>query len=720
MKRQRHRAARVAPGSPGDGRGGSGDPLVGRSLDGRYRIEERIARGGMAGVYLATDLRLDRPVAVKVMHPGLGDDEQFAARFVREARAAARLAHPHVVGVFDQGEDAGVLFLVMELVPGHTLRDTITEEAPLDPARAMALIEPVLSALAAAHRAGIVHRDVKPENVLIADEAHGGRVKVADFGLAKAVSTDTQHQATGGVLIGTVSYLAPELVVDGTSDARADVYAVGVLLYELLTGHKPHEGESPIQVAYQHVNRDVPPPSELVPGLPAYVDALVARATVRDRGRRPADAGVLLHQVHRVAQALRDEVPEDPELVADLAPPSPVADTEDTAPTGLRETTEPDPLAMTGAFDGAALRARDPAPAPGARAAASASPWSPPPSPVSNLVGSRSSQEPTGSSERTSGAAALVATAPGAPGDAGGEDPGRRRRARGGPLLLVLALLLTAAVGAGAWWFGWARYTPVPAVIGLGQIEATERLEAVGLEADAAEEYSESVPAGEVLATQPSGGGRVVDGGTVELVISLGKERYDVPGVRGRTVDQAQDALLATKLGFGEAVERYHPRLAEGRVIRTDPESGTTLRPETPVDLVVSRGPRPIQVPDFTGRSADRAVSVLEKRGLTVDTSEEYSDDVAEGDVVGQSPDSGTLVQGDDVALTVSLGPELVEVPGVRASGVDAARAELEDAGFAVRVEESSSYIGLRYVLSTDPGGGELAPKGSTITIYLV
>ena len=260
------------------------DPLIGRVLDGRYRVGPRIARGGMATVYEAVDLRLDRVCAVKVMHAGLGDDHDFAARFVREARSAARLSHPNVVGVFDQGDDDGTVFLAMEYIPGHTLRDVIRKEAPMAPAKALTLIEPVLAALGAAHQAGLIHRDVKPENVLIADD---GRVKVADFGLARAVSAETQHTATGGVLIGTVSYLAPELVVDGRSDARSDVYAAGVLIYEMLTGRKPHEGESPIQVAYKHVHEDVPPPSEEVPGIPPYVDALVARATARDRGAAP-------------------------------------------------------------------------------------------------------------------------------------------------------------------------------------------------------------------------------------------------------------------------------------------------------------------------------------------------------------------------------------------------------------------------------------------------
>src|SRR4051794_15377778 len=292
------------------------DHLSGRVLDNRYLIGSRIARGGMATVYEANDLRLDRTVAVKVMHPGLGDDDEFAARFVAEARSAAKLSHPNVVGVFDQGNDDGTVFLAMELIPGHTLRDTIGKEAPLSPARSLALLEPVVSALASAHRAGLIHRDVKPENVLIADD---GRIKVADFGLAKAVSATTQHTATG-VLIGTVSYVAPELVVEGRSDARADVYAVGVIMYELLTGHKPHEGETPIQVAYKHVHEDVPPPSREVPGIPDYVDALVARATARDREQRPADAGVLLHHLRRVNQAVTSGVRTDPDLVDDRRP----------------------------------------------------------------------------------------------------------------------------------------------------------------------------------------------------------------------------------------------------------------------------------------------------------------------------------------------------------------------------------------------------------------
>ena len=304
------------------------DPMIGRVLDGRYRIESRIARGGMAMVYKATDVRLDRTVAVKVMHAALAEDPEFVERFEREARSAARLSHPNVVAVFDTGDDHGTLYLVMEHVPGRTLRDLIRHEAPFTPARALAILEPVLRALSAAHGAGMIHRDVKPENVLLV----GDDAKVVDFGLARAVNSETQHTATGGVLIGTVSYLSPELVVDGSADARADVYAAGVLLYEMLTGRKPHQAESPIQVAYKHVHEDIPPPSRDNPELPDYVDALVARATARNQASRAADARVLLQQLRQVRTALAHGVANDPELAADLMPHPSGRDEEDTAP----------------------------------------------------------------------------------------------------------------------------------------------------------------------------------------------------------------------------------------------------------------------------------------------------------------------------------------------------------------------------------------------------
>jgi eukaryotic-like serine/threonine-protein kinase len=662
-----------------------GDPFVGQVLDGRYRVESRIARGGMAGVYEGTDLRLDRTVAIKIMHAGLGDDEAFAARFVREARAAAGLSHPHVVGVYDQGHDEsgdGVLFIVMELVSGHTLRDTVTKESPMPPIRALALMEPVLSALASAHRAGLIHRDIKPENVLIATDPNTGatRVKVADFGLAKAVSADTQYTSTKGVLIGTVSYLAPELVVEGRADARADVYAAGVVLFELLTGTKPHEGETPIQVAYKHVHHDVPPPSSLVPDIPAYVDALVARATAREPGLRPADAAVLLHQVHRVSHALADGVLDDPELTQDLAPMVLAQET--------TERTSPD------VWEGAEM-AQIREPAPGVR-------------------------EPSMREHTTSYPQAIPP--PPAPPEEVAPDERPPRRSRRGPVLLVLALVLALLVGGGAYWFGWARYTSTPGVLGMPQAKAEAKLESVGLNvvyADAA--YSESVPKGSVIGTDPAPGDRVLDDGTVTVTVSLGKERYDVPRLKGMTEDQAQDALFEVNLTHDGTRERWSETVPAGQVIRSKPKAGTTLRPGAAVGLVISKGRRPIKVGNWVGKDADAAVAALEKRGLVGKVvGEEHSDDVAKGDVIRQDPADGTLFKEDVVSLTVSLGPQLVEVPSVKAMGVEAAKQRLTDAGFKVKVEQGEPYLGLGFAVRTDPNGGELAPKGSTITLYVI
>ncbi len=667
------------------------DPVTGHLLDGRYRIGRRIARGGMASVYEALDLRLDRTCAVKIMHHGLGDDVAFSERFKREARAAARLNHPHVVNVFDQGDDpeldGGTLYLVMELVAGHTLRDVIRDEAPMQPARALALMEPIVSALAMAHRSGLIHRDIKPENVLIADAHSGGRVKVADFGLAKAVSADTQHTATGGVIIGTVSYLAPELVVDGTSDARADVYAAGVVLYELLTGEKPHAGESPIAVAYKHVHEDVPPPSRLAPGVPAYVDALVARATARDRAQRPADAGVLLHQLHRVSQALAGGVWDDEELTADLALPPAIAQPE----------AQPDgPVSDdTNAFE--------------------ILPISPPTEPIAQPF------------TRDSGPAVfepqVLEVPPSEPPVRIRPASARPRRPRRGPLLLVVALVIALAAGIGAYWFGWARYTATPGVIGLTQKAAVAKLDKAGLDVRiGTPAYSEEVAKGHVVGTDPGAGARVLDHGTVTLTVSLGKERYSVPNVRKMTVDQAQDALRQAHLAYGRSFQRYSP-FPQGMVLGSNPQAGRREPPGFQVDLVVSRGPKPIHVRDWQGRSADRAVQALRAQHLQVDTSrQEYSDTIAAGHVIAQDPPFGKVLhRGDTVSLTVSKGPHLVQVPGdLRGMGIQDAKAALVGLGFHVEVQQTDLFVGLWYVVGSDPDPGSMAPYGSTVTLKVV
>jgi len=677
------------------------DPMIGRLLDGRYRVGPRIARGGMAVVYEATDMRLDRVCALKIMHPNLGDDDDFAGRFVREARSAAKLSHPHVVAVFDQGDDNGTLFLAMEYIPGHTLRDLIRKEAPMSPAKALALIDPVLSALAAAHNSGMIHRDVKPENVLLADD---GRVKVADFGLARAVSAETQHTATDGILIGTVSYLSPELVVDGKADARSDVYAAGVMIYEMLTGCKPHQGDSPIQIAYKHVHEDVPVPSRTVPGIPPYVDALVARATARNRVLRPADAQVLLHQVRRVRAAIDHGISDDPELTADLTPTAPsypidsidyvrddspnIVDPHDAARPAAR------PMLMHGPRD---FGAGDPA-----------------------------DHDATTTLRRTAGALPVRRPSSSQPpynGTPANPTPANRapRRSRKGPVLLAVVLLLAMVAGAAGWYFGIGRYTYTPGVINLSQSQATERVEAAGLKLEVGgSQFSETVTAGSVISTDPTAGSKILEGGTISVVTSKGPERYEVPTLRGMTEDAAQQALEDAQLSFGGSIERYNERVAEGVVLRSLPERGTELKPDAAVDLVVSLGPEPIDVPDFIGKNAEKAEADLTELGFKVATRKQNNPEVPEGRVIAQSPREGTLFRGETVELLVSDGPEMVEVPKVNGAGRDEAIERMQDAGFQVRTENSALYVGLEYVVDTDPGQGSMAPLGSVITLFLV
>ncbi|MDN5856841.1 MAG: Stk1 family PASTA domain-containing Ser/Thr kinase, partial [Actinomycetia bacterium] len=435
----------------------SNETLQGHTLDRRYLIGELIARGGMASVYRATDTRLDRVVAVKVMHAGLGDDAEFTDRFVREARSAAKLNHPNVVSVFDQGDDNGVVYLVMELVEGRTLRDLMRDEAPLEPRRALALLEQILLALSAAHEAHIVHRDIKPENVLLAPD---GRVKVADFGLARAVTSVTSGGAnpTSGLLIGTVSYLAPELVMNQGADARTDVYACGAVLYEMLTGYKPHSGETPIQVAYKHVHEDVPPPSARVPGIPPYIDALITRATARDRDRRSADARVLLRQLRQVRHALDRGMADDPELVADLVPtavPSPPSPDRPKPPAA-----QSDPTLVVGTRPPA-----EPAPQPG--------------------------PEP------------------------------QYRKSRRGLVWLIVIVVLALLAAAGGFYFGVMRYSTTPDLTGETVKSATSIADGAGLDvAVSEEEYSEDVPSGSIIGTEPEAGENIIDGGTIEVILS--------------------------------------------------------------------------------------------------------------------------------------------------------------------------------------------------------
>jgi serine/threonine-protein kinase len=705
------------------------DPLVGRVLDRRYQIIDRVARGGMATVYRATDTRLDRVVACKVMHIGLGDDDDFTRKFDREARAAARLSHPNVVSVFDQGNDGGRPYIVMERVEGRTRRSGIAREAPLNPLRALALIEPVLSALAAAHDAGLVHRDVKPENVLISER---GQIKVGDFGLARAVTAQTST-ATAGLLIGTVSYLPPELVLTGKADARSDVYSTGVVLFELLTGRKPHTGETPIQVAYAHVHNDVPAPSSLPTAgqIPDYLDGLVARATARNADARPHDARVMLAQVRRVKAALQAGIRADPELTEDLTVPLRTIRIE--SGRGTETGTDAGPVIEDGWTPTTAIASDIELAVTEDVQHSEALPRR-----VSYRDDEHYQTQPAEPEHTPTDIRFL--SGPSAPTriaddqlDEFADDgkaarpvrPNRprhpsRHRARGW-IALIIVLLLTAMSGVGVWYYTKGRFTTTPGLTSMSQAQAAEVAQESGLHVAFTKSYSETVPKGDVIDTRPRPGGQILRGGQIEAVVSKGPERYPMPKIIGLTEDEARSALEKGHLAVGGVDQKYSEKVKEGLVLSASVDPGKQLKPNTAVDLVVSKGRKPIAIADYQGKDADQAEHDLSKAGFVVDVSSQHSDTVPSGSVISQSPNDGTGFKHDHIKLIKSLGPELIEVPNVKSMGVLAAKKILNDKGFKVRTSRSNIlWLGLGYVASTDPGAGTQAPKGSTITLNLV
>ncbi|WP_336112044.1 Stk1 family PASTA domain-containing Ser/Thr kinase [Streptomyces sp. PTD9-10] len=635
------------------------DPLVGQVLDGRYRVDARIAVGGMATVYRALDTRLDRVLALKVMHPTLAADGSFVERFIREAKSVARLAHPNVVQVFDQGADGSYVYLAMEYIAGCTLRDVLRERGALQPRAALDILEPVLAALGAAHRAGFVHRDMKPENVLIGDD---GRVKVADFGLVRSVDTVT---STTGAVLGTVSYLAPEQIEQGTADPRVDVYACGVVLYEMLTGGRPHSGDSPAQVLYKHIHEDVPPPSGLVPGLPYELDELVASATARTPDVRPQDAAALLGQVLRARAGLSAEQ-------LDALPPQALSAEHDNA----EDRTSVIPRSLT----------------------------VPRPLPVNE------DEDPVAAVQHTS----RLDSPPVAP----RRRPGRPRR---GLITLIAAVLVVFGVGAGVWYINSGQFTEVPQLLAKTQAQAQAKLRAAGLDVKRVRlEYSDTVERGAVIRTDPAAGARIRSNDSVTLVVSRGPEIVKVPDLTGVPLGKAQAKLKAAGLEPGVVSRAFSYSVPRGAVISTDPETGIKRHAGSAIALLVSKG-NPVDVPDVTGDDLDDAKRELEGAGLKVIVStEQVNSQYDKGQVAEQTPEGGKqAAEGDTVTLKLSKGPEMIEVPDVVGDSVDDATKALEDAGF--QVEKDQGLLGLfsDTVRKQSVEGGEKAPKGSTITITI-
>ncbi|WP_225096739.1 Stk1 family PASTA domain-containing Ser/Thr kinase [Streptomyces sp. CoH27] len=631
------------------------DPLVGQVLDGRYRVDARIAVGGMATVYRALDTRLDRVLALKVMHPTLAADGSFVERFIREAKSVARLAHPNVVQVFDQGADGSYVYLAMEYVAGCTLRDVLRERGALQPRAALDILEPVLAALGAAHRAGFVHRDMKPENVLIGDD---GRVKVADFGLVRSVDTVT---STTGAVLGTVSYLAPEQIEQGTADPRVDVYACGVVLYEMLTGGKPHSGDSPAQVLYKHIHEDVPPPSALVPGLARELDGLVAVATARTPEGRPEDAVALLARVREAHQGLSD-------AQLDAMPPQALSAEHDNA--GDRTSVIPRSLTV------------------------------PRPLPVNE--------------DESDGGAVRHTSRLQAP-------PVPPRRPKRLVLTIVAAVLVIFGVGAGVWYINSGQFTKVPPLLSKTEAQARERLRAAGLDVGQIKrEYNDTVRRGTVIGTDPAPGARIRGHDTVTLTVSLGPETVNVPDVAGKPLAEARRLLRADGLEPGMVTREFSENVGAGSVIGTTPQAGTKRHAGSAIALTVSKG-SPIDVPDVTGDDPADAQQTLTDAGLKVVIApDQVNSEYDKGKVAQQSPGNGSqAAAGDTVTLTLSKGPQMVQVPDVTGDSVDDAHKALEGAGF--KVSDDRGILGLfgDTVKKQSVQGGDMAPKGSTITITI-
>lgn len=662
----------------------SRDPLVGWVLDGRYEVTSRIARGGMATVYLATDTRLDREVAVKVMHPHLADDDAFVARFIREAKSAARISHPNVVAVYDQGHDGDNVYLVMEHVRGTTLRDVLNEVTAFTPGQALDVLLPVLSALAAAHRVGLVHRDMKPENVLLADDAWDGGlddighgVKVADFGLARAASTGST--ATTGVLIGTAAYLSPELVSRGVADARSDVYASGIMLFEMLVGRPPFEGDVPVQVAFQHVNDEVPLPSDLDEGLPEELDELVDAATARDPDERPRDAAEFARRVRAVRSSLTEgELDREPQAL-------PVA-----APVPAQHSTK----VVEGPTRGRGQRGETPGTEEGRNRPPSRFPAGP--------------SDP-GSSTRATGPLPTYQEPP-------------RRRGRLGPALIAMFLVLAILGGLGGWYFtaGPGAYTTTPVVSG-SQSEVTTALEGAGFATEVLQVYDETVPNGAVVGTDPAAGEQIRKNAGITVLVSKGTAFFTMPEIAGETLAEATRALSAEELQVkDEPVSAYSDSVASGSVISTLPKAGQRVERGSEVTPVVSAGPAPVTVPDVRGKTIAEVTATLKELGLRVETTQQFSDTVERNEVISQSVvGEGKLRRGGEISLVVSRGPELVSVPDVVGKQAEVARRALTAAGFKVAEEEVlGGYFGT--VRSQSPAGAAKAKVGSTVTITIV
>jgi beta-lactam-binding protein with PASTA domain/tRNA A-37 threonylcarbamoyl transferase component Bud32 len=663
------------------------DPLTGRLLDGRYAVTARVAHGGMATVYQATDTRLDRQVALKVMHAELARDEEFVRRFIGEAKSVARLSHQNVVAVFDQGSDGPFLYLAMEYVPGRTLKEVLRDSGRFSPATALEIMTGVLDGLAAAHASGIVHRDIKPENVLLTAD---GRIKVADFGLARAQSAAAHTRA--GLLIGTVSYVPPEQVTGGSMGPGGDVYSAGVMLFELLTGRLPFTGDTPLSVAYQHVNSGVPAPSALVPGIPAAVDQLVLAATSRDPARRPADAGEFLRAVRQVRE-------------------------------GLAQSSRPESSGLTGVM-GAGVQGLTEAPWLDLDTPAATNGWWARGASATSAAGPGTgafNATPTGTGQFGMGQFGMAQFRGGGREDSHTlvVDRGHGDRYRGGrepflgrwlfsPRLLIVVVVigLGVGIGVGGWWLTTGRFVQVPSVSGASLTQVTAVLTADGFTVKRGRVHSNAVASGSVVGTRPAG--RVSKGATITILVSSGPFTSVVPKVQNDPLTAAQAALRRVHLA--STPQQVGSNAPVGTVIGTNPPAGTTWPQTKTVTILVAGGP---QLPDFAGMNYQAAQQWASQHDVNLQQQPDNNSQQPQGIITGQEPAAATLVRpGQTVVVNVSTGPQVVGVPDVNGASVEQATQILQASGFQVQVNR---YGPFDKVFDYSPA--TQAPRGSTIVL---
>ncbi len=630
--------------------------LIGEIIDGRYQLTRVVGSGGMATIYAAIDLRLDRQVAVKVMHSHLAQDEQFVSRFIREAKAAASLSHPNIVAVLDQGWNQGgapCVFIVMELIEGATLRDYIIEQGALSAERALSIITPVASALAAAHKLGIVHRDIKPENILVSKE---GRIKIADFGLARGALLGNTMTAESSVILGSVSYLSPEQVQRGVADARSDIYSLGIVLFEILTGQKPYQGEDPVQVAIKHVNERVPAPSTIKPGLSIEMDQLVLSTTDIDPDKRPRDAVILLEKLRELSEKLD---PRKRQLSLEL----------DLPPLAIKE---------PGKKEGAKRLRRD----------------------KDREVQIPKNQEATVKKEKSSSIGKKALSK-------------RVKRNR------QIAALIAISLGIGIWYVivGPGSKVIVPSLAGLTVKQATSELADLGLDLKVErEEFSEDIPEDRVINSSPAGGGRISPDGTVEVTISKGKERYIIPTLQGLKIEIAERLINDNKLVVGEVIEEFSSEFPKGFIMRSSPVAGERIKRDSQVTLYISKGIEQIGISSYQGKSGEQALNELTEAGFDVETKYVFSEDLPIGAVVSQLPRTGDIDKGSVITLTVSKGSEFVFIPNLFSLTQAMAVDTLKDLDLKVIIKKVGDKK-IKVVTNISPKVGERVKRGSTVTI---